>query len=152
VEDAWPEGVEPGYWPQSRLQPEFFPLPGEPWAPSAQPGAEVRTVSGLGCVGCRTQKAQCLPLPPPPGPALLANQGVSSARLGKEGHVTLTLTRGSAPALDPPAHTGLWADSAGWDQEAKLCPNLGFPAPALCWHPPRLKALQLALLGEGTDE
>lgn len=32
-------------------------------------------VSGLGRVGSRAQKAQCLPLPPPPGPALLREPG-----------------------------------------------------------------------------
>lgn len=32
-------------------------------------------VSGLGCVGSRAQKAQCLPLPPSPGPTLLQEPG-----------------------------------------------------------------------------
>ncbi|CAO2597652.1 hypothetical protein LEMLEM_LOCUS9088 [Lemmus lemmus] len=34
----------------------------------------------------------------------------------------------------------------GWDEEANLCLNLGLGCqPALSWHPPRPKVLQLVL-------
>lgn len=69
------------------------------WAPLAQPGAGVGTGfwAGLGCVGSKTQKAQCLALP---GPALLWELGrcPAQARPGQEkGHVALGLTWTPSP-------------------------------------------------------
>lgn len=48
--------------------------------------------------------------------------------------------------LPPRPHPHPTLTLLGCDEETKLCPHLGLLAPARSWHPPRPKALQLALL------
>lgn len=103
-------------------------------------------VSGLGRVGSRTQKAQCLSLPPLPGPALLWEPGgCPGTDWAKMAACDIHAHLGASPALDPlPPPHGLTL--TGCDQEMKLCPHFGILAPALSWHPPRAEELEPALL------
>ena len=104
-------------------------------------------VSGLGCVGSRTQKAQCLPRPLQPGPALFWERGGCPAPgWAKRATCDIHAHRGPAPVLDPPAPPPRALTLTGCDKEIKLCLHFGLMAPALSWHPLRPKALQLALL------
>lgn len=104
--------VEPGDWPDSRLQLEFFPLPGGHCAPFTQPEVGVETGFWAGPRGEQDTKAQCLPLPPPPGPALLWEPG---GYLAPDGAKTATCDihphPRASPSAGPACPTTPWADS-----------------------------------------
>lgn len=96
------KAVEPGSWLDSRLQPEFFPLPGGPCAPFAQPEAGVRTAFWAGLRGEQDTKGPVSAPASPSWPCPAPGAGwVSNARLGKEGHVILMLTWAPSPRTGP---------------------------------------------------
>ena len=104
-------------------------------------------VSGLGRVGSRTQKAQCLSLPPLPGPALLQEPGGCPVTdWAKMAACDIHAHLGASPALDPLGPPSHGLTLIGCDQEMKLCPHFGLLAPAPSWQPPRAEELELALL------
>lgn len=145
----WSQGI--GQTLDSRLK--FFLSQKGTAHPLPSPGQGWGQVSGLGRVGSRTQKAQCLPSPPLPGPALLQEpSGCPVTDWAKMATCDIHAPLGASPALDPLASPPHGLTVIGCDQEIKLCPQFRLLAPALSWHPPRAGELQLALLEEGIDE
>lgn len=88
------KAAEPGDWPDSRLQPEVFPLPGGLSAPFAQPGAGEGPGFWAGLRGEQDTKGLVSAPTSPSWPC---------PALGRGPPVTSMLTWGPDLALDPPA-------------------------------------------------
>lgn len=96
----WSQGT--GWTPNSILNSFLFQEGTAHLVPSL--GQGWGWVSGLGCVGSRTQKAQCLPRPLQPGPALFQEPGGCPAPGWAKGAICdIHAHRGPAPVPDPPA-------------------------------------------------
>lgn len=104
----WSQG--PGRTPSSGLN-SFFSQEGTAHlAPSL--GRGWGRVSGLGCVGRRAQKAQCLPWPLQPGPALFRELGGCPAPgWAKRATCDIHAHLGPGPSAGPTCPTAPCADS-----------------------------------------